>query len=105
MQSLSAFDIFILNYKNPNCLQDIKNLCQLRTIDKSTNTFAINLIKTFKLEYKGRELPYIPSLRKEVICTKCNIQKTKKTEPFTQKPLCDKCYPIYIKLTDAKKKI
>ena len=103
MHSLSAFDIFILNYKNPSCLQDIKNLCQLRIIDKSTNEFAMNLIKSFKLEYNGKKIPYIPSMRKEVVCTKCNIRKTKKTEAFTQKPLCYICYPKYITLTDAKK--
>ena len=103
MPSINAFDIFLLNYKNPTNLNDIKDLCQLRIINKETNTFSLNLIKKFKYEHKGILYSHIASLRKEVICTKCNLHNTKKTEPFTRKPLCDKCYPTYITLTDAKK--
>lgn len=103
----NLFEIFLLNYKNPqDPLQYVKDVCKLRCIDKSTDKFAVFAIKSCNPVLPNRLgmlHPAIPSMRKEVKCSKCNLRNTRRTEPFTLKPTCQTCYPTYVTLTDAKK--
>ena len=108
MQQLTAFDIFLLNYKFSNNLEEIRDLSRLSRISKNALDLTINALKQLRINYLNGDFEYgkeIPIYKiKNTVCMKCKRSITNIIDPFSRQPRCKECSIKCLNITDTRQK-